>query len=256
MIQAPDKPRPRVLVVEDDAPVGELLRVCLEAEGMEVVSAATLADAREAASRQPFEVFLVDLVLEDGSGLDLVRTVRERTRAGIMIVSGRSAPVDRIVGLEVGADDYVTKPFEPREVSVRVRRLCERVMAARTAPAAPAPAAPATATAEPAGPPRYGFRGWLFDPPGQTVARPDGTLVELTAAESRLLEVFVLRPNRTLSRDQLLDAIHGRGWNPSDRSIDVLVGKLRAKLSAGAAEDPIRTVRGAGYLFAPVPERV
>jgi two-component system torCAD operon response regulator TorR len=240
MIDPEKTRRPHVLVVDDELTIRDLITACLEAEGMRVASAHGLDPARQLLDHEQFDVVLVDLALGDGNGLTLVRSIKEHTRSGIIIVSSRQTPVDRIVGLEIGADDYITKPFDPRELTIRVRRLSDRIRGDHQNPGL---------LEEPT---RlvYVFADWQFDPPGHSLSDPQGNVLDLTTAESKLLEAFVSRPTRTLSRDHLTDAVHGRDWNPNDRSIDVLIAKLRRKLSVSGDESRfIRTVRGSGYVF-------
>jgi DNA-binding response OmpR family regulator len=186
----------------------------------------------------------------------IARQLREHWRCGLVIVTGRGDAVDKVVGLEVGADDYVTKPFDLRELVARVKAVLRRL--------APAPAADATSVPAPvpvsageaahdlsAGRERLHFEGWIVDVAARRVTDPDGEEVALTTGEFDLLHVFLLHPGRVLSRDFLLEHTRGRESGPFDRTIDVQVGRLRRKLGADSGEGLwIKSVRGAGYLFA------
>jgi two-component system phosphate regulon response regulator OmpR len=160
------------------------------------------------------------------------------------MVSGASEPIDRIVGLEIGADDYLTKPFDPRELLARIKSVLRRYQrrAAAETPAAPSGVAPR----------RMAFGRCVLDLDSRELFRPDGEPIPLTAAEFDLLQVFAERPNRTLSRDQLLGLTQNRDWDPYDRSIDIRIARLRKKIEANPDKPrTIKTVRGVGYLFVP-----
>jgi two-component system, OmpR family, response regulator len=182
---------------------------------------------------------LLDLHLPGEDGLSLARHLRERYPVGIIMVTGAGDPVDRIVGLEVGADDYVTKPFDPRELRARVKSVMRRL---RPQGAAPAPAAAHTTA----------VGRCVLDIDTRRLCDADGEEIPLTGMEFDLLKVFVTHPNRVLSRDELLTLTRNREWEPFDRSIDIRIARLRRKIEP----DPdrpgvIRTVRGAGYMFVP-----
>jgi two-component system OmpR family response regulator len=187
---------------------------------------------------------LLDLGLGDEDGLAVARRLREHHRVGLVIVTGRSDPVDKIVGLEVGADDYVTKPFDLRELLARVKAL-QRRLEPGAAPAAPPESAPAARTT-------LRFAGWSLDIAARTLLGPAQREVALTTGEFDLLATFAKHPGRVLSRDFLLEATRGRESGPFDRTIDVQVGRLRRKIETDP-ENPqiIKSVRGAGYLFVP-----
>jgi DNA-binding response OmpR family regulator len=186
---------------------------------------------------------LLDLGLGDEDGLAIARTLREHHRCGLVIVTGRTDAVDKIVGLEVGADDYVTKPFDLRELVARIKAVLRRLEPAAAAPAAtPAPAARSTLR----------FAGWSLDTAARTLTSPEQREVPLTTGEFDLLCTLAKHPGRVLSRDFLLEATRGRESGPFDRTIDVQVGRLRRKIETDP-ENPhiIKSVRGAGYLFVP-----
>jgi DNA-binding response OmpR family regulator len=231
----------RLLVVDDEEDIRELLSDYLGSYGFEVTAVADGAAMRDALRRSPHQLVLLDLGLPGEDGLSLARELRSDTGLGIIIVTGRGQPVDRIIGLEVGADDYVAKPFELRELLARVRSVLRRVKA----PAPAAAAAPAGAPGE-----RLSFDGWQLDMAARALYRDDGEAVPLTTGEFDLLAVFTRHPNRVLSRDELMDVLHRREAGPYDRSIDVQVGRLRRKIERDPAQPGlIKSVRGVGYVF-------
>jgi two-component system OmpR family response regulator len=251
----------RILVVEDDQDVRSLVVRCLTGAGFAVVETGTGAEALAAALRDPPDLVVIDLGLPDADGLAITRTLKERTDCGLVILSGRGDAIERIIGLEIGADDYVSKPFEPRELVARVRSVLRRirppapVVVGDVAPLTPAPGqAPAAA---PAGSPALEFEGWTLIPDARRLLRPDGRDEELTTGEFNLLHALAERPGRVLSRDQLLDLTHGDHAPAFDRSVDVQIGRLRRKIERDPAEPTIvKTVRNAGYMFtAPVRRR-
>ena len=241
----------RILVLDDDERIGKLLRRYLEREGYRADIATTLAQARVEVENGAPDLVILDLMLPDGSGLVLARELRDQMDIGIIILSAKQDVVDRIVGLEVGADDYMTKPFDERELIARVRSVLRRVQSAGPAPV------PVDVAASPAARPSVDapedesirFDGWVLDRLSHELWDPDGEQVHLTSYEFQLLCTFASRPNRVLSRDEILGAVAGRKWNPYDRSIDVLVGKLRKKLEAPSGRSLIKTIRGSGYKF-------
>lgn len=239
-----DTKRPKILLVEDDPDLSTTITDYLSEEGLEVERAADGATARRRLARGGFDLVVVDLGLPDESGLDLTRHVRSTTQAGIVILTGRGDPVDRVVGLELGADDYLGKPVHLRELLARIRSVLRR-----TAPAAGVqPTASDTILA---------FADWTLDCGRRRLMRADGADIVLSAAEFELLRVLALHAQRVLSRDQLLDMTRHRSAGPFDRSIDVMVGKLRRKIEDNPREPLlIKTVHGAGYvLAAPVTSR-
>jgi len=235
--------QPRILVVDDDERITRLLNRYLEREGYRVRTAATAAEMRKSLDADTPNLIILDLMLPDGDGFDLARELRSGFDVGIIMLTGKSDNVDRVVGLELGADDYVTKPFDERELLARVRSVLRRVgQGQETTGEAPGET--------------FRFAGWQLDLTAHELTSPDGKIVHLTSYEFQLLSVFVLRPNRVLTRDQILDLVAGRNWDPFDRSIDIRIGKLRKKLG----EDPknphlIKTIRGAGYKFTAKVER-
>lgn len=230
---------PRVLIVDDDPLIRELLHAYLSQEGYEVHCAATAELAETFLASQAVDLVMLDIRLPGKDGLTLTRELRVRSEVGIILITGRNDEIDRIVGLECGADDYVIKPLNPRELVSRAKNLIRRVRHAQN------PQAP-TATVKPV----KQFAAWALDTDRRRLIDPDGGETLLTHGEYQLLSVFLRNSGHTLSRDQLMDQIRNREWVPNDRSIDVLVGRLRRKLHDDPAEPQlIITIHGAGYLF-------
>ncbi|HEX6723465.1 MAG TPA: response regulator [Burkholderiaceae bacterium] len=226
-------PAPGVLVVDDDPQIGELLGGYLGTRGFRVGTAANGAQMRERLQREPFDLVLLDLGLPGEDGLHLTGWLREHWHGAIIIVTGRSEAVDRVVGLELGADDYVAKPFDLREILARVRAVLRR-------------APPNVAT----GSSVLRFAGFTLDTKARTLKRDGGEDVALTNGEYELLLAFVQAPHKVQSRDELLNATHGRDAGPYDKTIDVQVVRLRRKIERDAAQpDLIKAVRGAGYVW-------
>lgn len=230
---------PRILVVDDDPALRELLTTYLAANGFAVEAVGDGAAMRTALAGGLPDAIVLDLMLPGEDGLALTRAVRTQSNLPILMLSARGEEVDRVIGLEVGADDYLAKPFGPRELLARLRALLRRGQ----------PAADAVAAAAATGQQHFG--PFTLDLAGRRLLRA-GTEVHLTSAEFDLLAVFVARPNRVLSRDSLVDQLKGYDRDPFDRSIDIRVTRLRRKIETDpAAPVYIRTVRGEGYLFNP-----
>ena len=231
-----------LLVVDDDPVVRELLRDYFNQQGYEVRTAANAAAARELLNDAPPQLVFLDVGMPGEDGLSLARHIREQFDIPIVMISGAGEPLDRIIGLEVGADDYVTKPFDPRELLARVKCIMRRY---RRVPASLAARASD----------RVRMPGFELDMASRRVFREDGgEELLLTRMEFDLLQVFVEHPNRVLSRDQLLNMTQNREWDPFDRSIDIRVARLRRKLEErSGGPQLIRTVRGVGYMFVPDP---
>ncbi len=229
----------RILVVDDDAVTRSLLAGYLAKEGFAVSESGSVEDAREKLAGGGVDVVLLDIRLPGADGLTLTRELRAESEIGIILVTGsRKDDVDRIVGLELGADDYVVKPFNAREVVARTKNLLRRVGHARAASAADE------------GP--LLFEGWRLDPARHRLFAPGDEEVTLTDGEFRLLHALIRHGGRVVSRDRLLDLLQGRDWSPSDRSVDVMIGRLRRKLQDDPANPRfILAVRGAGYRFLP-----
>jgi DNA-binding response OmpR family regulator len=230
---------PRVLIVDDDPLIRELLHAYLSQEGYEVHCAATAELAETFLASQPVDLVMLDIRLPGKDGLTLTRELRVRSEVGIILITGRNDEIDRIVGLECGADDYVIKPLNPRELVSRAKNLIRRVRHAQSPQ-------PVMAVSKPV----KQFADWALDTDRRRLIDPAGGETLLTHGEYQLLSVFLRNSGHTLSRDQLMDQIRNREWVPNDRSIDVLVGRLRRKLHDDPAEPQlIITIHGAGYLF-------
>jgi len=225
-----------ILVVDDDPKVRTLLRRSLEGEGFVVFDAKDGAELRSTLKRKAVALITLDLNLGKENGLDLAREIRKDHNIPIIMLTGRGDAIDRVVGLELGADDYLAKPFEMRELVARVRAVLRRSAAPE----------PATATGQ-----RFGFEGWILDLSRRSLKRESGEEQDLTTSEFNLMEAFVKRPHRVLSRDDIMDLLKGHDWSPLDRSIDNLIARLRKKVERDP-ERPrlIKTVRGVGYVFA------
>lgn len=228
-----------LLVVEDDAEVGSLLQRYFTGQGFRVSVVGDGPSMRACLAQGGVQLVLLDLGLPGEDGFELTRELREHWRGPVIIVTGRGESVDRVVGLELGADDYVTKPFELRELLARVRCVLRRVAEpGRNAGTGPSPA-------------RFGFAGYRLDPQARHLTDPQGASVPLTHGEYELLSLFVEHPQKVLSRDDLMSRIHGRDAGPYDRAIDVQIGRLRRKIEPDPARPTlIKAVRGCGYLFA------
>jgi two-component system OmpR family response regulator len=231
-------------IVDDEAEITQLVANYFKGHGYRVSQLHDGASLFALMAADPPLMVLLDLGLGDEDGLAIARKLREHHRCGLVIVTGRSDAVDKIVGLEVGADDYVTKPFDLRELVARIKALQRRLEPGAPAAAAPAPAAGARSALR--------FAGWALDTAARTLLNPEQREVSLTTGEFDLLNTFARHPGRVLSRDFLLEATRGRESGPFDRTIDVQVGRLRRKIEADP-ENPqiIKSVRGAGYLFVP-----
>ena len=236
--------QPRILAVDDERGIRDLLRAALEREGMEIRCACSIAEFEKMAESAVADVYLIDLTLPDGSGLSLVRSLRARGESGIIILSGRGEETDNVVGLELGADDYVTKPFRPRELAARVNAVMRRCRSSRPSPlVSKSEPLPEVET-------DYRFGDYTVSISARLVWNTEGTEIPLTTAEFELLCALIERRGRVVNRDQLMNAIKGRDWDAYDRAVDGLVSRLRKKLpvAAGRAHH-IRTVHGVGYSF-------
>jgi two-component system OmpR family response regulator len=231
-----------ILIVEDDREIGALLCERLQREGYAARWVRSGAEMDTALAQQRPDLLVLDLMLPGEDGLSICRRLRAAGNLPIVMVTARSDDVDRIIGLELGADDYLAKPFNPRELLARIRAVLRRC----------APAA-AAAGGEPRE--RLRFAGCEFDLSARRLTR-DGADIELSAGDYDLLCAFVRHPQRVLSRDQLMDLTKGRSWEAFDRSIDVALLRLRRKIEADPAHPAlIKTVRNGGYLFAATVER-
>jgi two-component system OmpR family response regulator len=229
------QPNGHILVAEDDPGVRRLLRTVLEDDGYKVSEARTAQHVRQALATREISLITLDLGLGGDDGLAVARDIRRTSDAAIIMVTAKASDVDRIVGLEVGADDYIVKPFNVREVVARVRAVLRRTSCVNSACDSQ----------------RLAFDGFVFDVAGRSLMRTDGALVDLTSREHALLECFVRRPRRAITRDALLELVDGGSCDALDRAVDTLVSRLRRKVEADPANPAlIKTVRGVGYLFA------
>lgn len=236
--------RKLILIVDDDHDIRNLLRDYLETHGFIVVAAANGREMARLLAANPVDLIILDLMMPGDDGLTLLKRERQRSQLPVIILSARGEEADKVIGLELGADDFVAKPFKPRELLARVRSLLRRMDAAGQAQ-------------EVADERNYRFMGWEVDVRMRKLRDPEGRDVILTTGEMRLLMALVSKPNRVLSRDWLLETTQGRESGPFDRSIDVVMSRLRQRLRDDpAAPSIIQTVRGEGYLFLPRVERV
>ena len=234
-----------ILVVEDDAEMRALIGRLLRLNGYRVTGVQDGQAMRETLSHSALDLILLDVMLPGQSGLDLIRVVRAQSQVPIIMVTARGDEADRVVGLELGADDYIPKPFGRAELLARIRAVLRRAKMTAGTPRVRGALGD-----------QIGFAGWNLDTRRRELFAPDGSMVDLSGGEYDLLIVFTEHPQRVLTRDQLLDRARGRSSESIDRSVDVMVSRLRRKLEPGS-DSPviIRTVRGAGYLFVPAPTR-
>jgi two-component system OmpR family response regulator len=232
-----------IAVLDDDAEITRLLAGYLQGQGYRVSETHAGPALLRLMTADPPDLVLLDLGLPGEDGFSIARQLREHWHCGLIIVTGRGDAVDKVVGLEVGADDYVTKPFDLRELLARIKAVLRRTLPAST---------PAGAVAPEAASRRYRFAEWELDMAARRLVDPGGRDVALTGGEFDLLSVFLAHPGRVLSRDFLLEQTRGREAAPFDRTIDVQVGRLRKKLEADV-DDPriIKSVRSAGYILVP-----
>ncbi len=228
---------PSILIVDDEPEIGALVARCLKPGGFLVRAVTDGDEMRRAMMETLFDLIILDLNLHGEDGLMHLRAIRQEQQIPIIILTGRDEPIDRIVGLELGADDYVPKPFEPRELLARVRAVLRRTLAQ------PSQQASSDRTV-------IKFDRWTIDLKARTLCSETGGEVSLTTAQYDILETLAEHPNQVLSRDSILDHARDRSGSPFDRSIDVHIGHLRKKLEANP-KDPkiIKTVHGIGYVF-------
>ncbi|TRW95218.1 response regulator transcription factor [Paracoccus sp. M683] len=231
-----------ILFVEDDRGLCAFLGRYFTEQGYQVDVVHDGPAMRRSLAAREFDLVVLDIGLpgrEDG--YTLARELKKDRDIGILFLSARQEPLDRIVGLEIGADDFLVKPFEPRELLARIRAILRRLPITEMQP-------------RPALPPsrQVRFDGWQLDLEGRVLMDAEGRTQRLTTQEFNLLSVLAQRPGRVLSRDQLLDLTASRQWSPIDRSVDVMIGKIRRKIGdTGPDHRRIRTIRGVGYMFAP-----
>lgn len=233
---------PRILIVDDDADIRSLLADYLGEQGWLVSTAQDGTAMQQVLDSTPIDLIVLDLTLPGSDGLTLCRDLRARSAIPVIMLTARSAPLDRILGLEIGADDYLCKPFEPRELLVRIRNVLRR-----NGPAAQGMSGPPTV---------WHFADWTLDENTRQLQNGAGLVVVLSGGEYRLLKALLERPNRALNRDQLLSLTQGRETDPLDRSIDLHISRLRQKLGDDArAPHLIKTLRNEGYLLAATVKR-
>ncbi len=236
------EPAPHILLIDDDREIRDLLARFLEKHGLRVTPARDGRDARRAWPAGHYQLVILDLMLPGETGLDLARWLRSISDVPIVMLTAMGEETDRIIGLELGADDYLPKPFNPRELLARIRAVLRRTNErSRRAPDVPA---------------AYRFANWTLEPARRRLLDPDRVEVPLTGGEYDLLAAMVERANQVLTRDMLLDLLRGRQAGPFDRAIDVAVSRLRRKLGRNGQDTQlIKTVRGGGYVLAASVER-
>lgn len=230
------EPQASVLIVDDDLDIRTLLAEYLEDHGCHTLLAADGMSMWEILDKHEVNLVVLDLNLPGTDGLSLCRALRLKSDIAIIMLTARSAPFDRVLGLEIGADDYVCKPFEPRELLSRIRSVLRRTSNKEHKISEPM---------------RLHFSDWVLDLTARHLVNPQGVIVSLSGAEFRLLKIFIDNPNQVLSRDHLLNLTQGRDAEPFDRAVDIQVSRLRQKLEEDA-KDPqiIKTVRNEGYVLA------
>ncbi len=228
----------RILIVDDDPEIRRLLADYLERNSFTPVTARDGREMRQALDRHAIDLIVLDLTLPGCDGLTLCRDLRSQSNLPVLMLTARSEEADRILGIEMGADDYLVKPFSPRELLARIKTILRRTRAL-----------PPNLRPEPQR--CLAFAGWCLDTATRVLTAPDGVVVSLSGGEYRLLRLLVEHPNRVLNRDQLMELIHGREADPYDRAIDVQVSRLRQRLRDDTREPQlIKTVRGEGYVLA------
>ncbi|MEM7223057.1 MAG: response regulator [Pseudomonadota bacterium] len=235
--------QPHILVVDDHREIRELVAKYLDKHGLRVSVADGGAAMKRILKTSAVDLVVLDIMMPGEDGLSLCRHLRETSGLPVILLTAMAEETDRVVGLEIGADDYLTKPFNPRELLARIKAVLRR---AQSLPAQRAPLEGG----------RLRFAGWTFDPARREVSGPDGAAVPLSTAEFQLLQAFLRHPRMVLSREQLLDLTQGRATKVFDRSIDNQVSRLRRKIEADPKNPTlIQTVWGGGYLFAAEVER-
>ncbi len=235
----------KILVVDDDVFLAKLLKHYLAEEGYTVDIACSGSEMYECIGENgvPYDLIILDLLLPDTDGITLAREIRRSSDVPIIMLTGKNDSIEKIVALEVGADDYVTKPFEERELLARIRSILRRVGHASNKPELNSNNETSTTSI-------LDFDGWHLNLSNYTLLSPTQQEIELTSYEFQLLEIFARHPNRVLGREFLLDSLSGKEHSPFDRSIDVLVAKLRKKIEEDCNNPSmIKTIRGAGYKF-------
>ena len=230
----------QLLVVDDDAEIRDLLAHYLARENFRVITTGDGRKVERILSEQRIHLVLLDLMIPGEDGLSVCRRIRAHSAVPIIMLTAKGEEIDRIIGLEMGADDYVSKPFNPRELVARIKAVLWRTKQTYKGPGLEGQDE------------RLRFDDWVVDPARREVVSPDGTIVDFSSGEFDLLIAFVNNARRTLTRDQLLDLTRGRMLDPYDRSIDVQVSRLRSKIEPDPRKPTlIKTVRNVGYMFTP-----
>ena len=226
-----------ILVVDDDIRICRLLGQFLERSGYTVHTASSGEEMRRLIAAAAPDLVILDLMLAGEDGLELARELRLQSDVAIIMLTGKTDVFDKVIGLEIGADDYITKPFDNRELLARVHSVLRRHFKPRRAVPERRPSV-------------VRFAGWTLDLPAYELTSPAGDKIALTSSEFHLLSALVTRHNRVLPREEILELVAGRDWSPVDRSVDVLVGKLRKKIERDPSNPVlIKTIRGIGYKF-------
>lgn len=230
---------PHILIVEDEAVTRNTLKSVFEAEGYEVLEASDGAEMHAALAENAIHLVIMDINLPGKNGLMLARELRENTNIPLMFLTGRDNEVDKILGLEIGADDYLTKPFNPRELTIRARNLLQRTMPEKDK------STKMTAPAE-----LYRFNGWALDVDSRSLVRPDGEIIKLPRSEFRALQHFCENPGKIQTREDLLKRMTGRELKPHDRTVDVTIRRIRKHFEDYPnTPEIIVTIHGEGYRF-------
>jgi len=235
-----------ILVVDDDAKIRLLLRRCLESDGYRVVEAETEAEVVQQLASNTVDLITLDLQLGAENGLHIAAKVRETSNVPIVMVTGKGDVIDKVVGLEIGADDYIAKPFHLREVQARIRSAIRRneMVTGRQVSEDPVDQT-------------FVFNGWVANFQTYELKTPSGEVCDMTTTDFKLLMLFLNAPKRVLSRDQIMDQLSGSDWAPYDRTVDNQVARLRKKIEIDPARPQIiKTVRGIGYTFVADVEKV
>lgn len=232
-----------ILVVDDDPKIRSLIRSCLEVDGWGITEAGCASEVKTLLAKQSYDLVTLDINLGHDDGFDVARTIRKTSQVPIIMLTGKDDVIDKVVGLEIGADDYIVKPFHVRELVARVKSVLRRAEGGKAPVPATTPSISATSKI-------YRFDGLTAIPDRFELRDRAGQICDLTSGDFKLLSVFLDRPKRVLSRDQLMNLTGGIDWTPLDRTIDNQVARLRKKIERDPANPQlIKTVRGVGYSF-------
>ncbi len=232
-----------ILIVDDDAQIRQLVGRFLREHGHKVTAARDAREMRAALDTGTIDIAILDIMLPGSNGLDLCREIRSSSSLPVMMLTARGSETDRIIGLEIGADDYIAKPFSPRELLARINALLRRSRAHLS----PAPSGAGY---------NLRFERWTLDTRRRELINPDGVVVDLSTGEYNLLQTFLEFSQRVLTREQLMDAAKNRVTTGADRAIDIQISRLRKKIDVSEdGQAMIKTIRGTGYMFVPAVER-